>query len=481
MSDGDDEYKGIVLCFLRILRGVRDILRARQRHFAFFAQIGSIVVMTRTRLLALLILIIGLTIGYFVYTTEKNPVSDFGFKLGLDLSGGIHLIYIADTSNLKDGDTGGALESLRDVIERRVNALGVAEPVVQVEKSGVGDTIEDRLIVELPGVTDLKKAIAQIGATPLLEFKLRTISSDSAASTTVAYKDTGLTGQYLKRADLVFDPTSGKPMVSLAFTSDGSKLFEEITRANVGEVLAIFLDGTPISEPVVQEAITGGSAQINGNFTPAEGRELVRNLNYGALPVPITLASTETIGATLGAKAVNAGVAAGYGAFILVAIFLLVWYRLPGLVAVVALSLYVFLNLAIFKLIPVTLTAAGVAGFILSLGMAVDANVLIFERMKEEVRRGKSLYDAIHEGFARAWLSIRDSNLSSIITAAILYYFAATNIVRGFALVFGIGVLTSMFTAVTVSRYLLKAVMISGKSAEILFGSAFSRAVKKES
>ena len=224
----------------------------------------------------------------------------------------------------------------------------------------------------------------------------------------------------MEKAQLVFDQTTREPQVLLKFNNEGEKLFAKLTKENVGKTLAIFLDGAPISVPVIRQEITGGTATISGGFTPTEARDLVRNLNYGALPVPIALASTQTVGASLGDEATTAGVRAGLWSFAIIGIFLVLWYRLPGLLATIALAIYVALNLAIFKLIPVTLTAAGIAAFILSLGMAVDANILIFERMKEELRKGRVLPDAIQEGFHRAWSSIRDSNTSSIITAMIL-------------------------------------------------------------
>jgi protein-export membrane protein SecD len=295
------------------------------------------------------------------------------------------------------------------------------------------------------------------------------------ASSTIdeLFVSTGLTGRFLKKATLQFDQTTFEPHVSITFDDQGTALFAAITKANVGKVLAIFLDGTPISTPVINQEIKGGEATISGNFKVDEAKTLVRDLNYGALPVPIELASTQTVGASLGDGALAASMRAGAFAFLAVAIFLVFWYRVPGLVAVLALGIYTVLNLALFKLIPVTLTSAGIAGFILSLGMAVDANVLIFERMKEELKRGKKLPEAIKEGFHRAWLSIRDSNISSIITAIILFYFASTPVIKGFALVFGLGVVVSMFSAITASRTLLMAVGVKGegKFARFLFGS----------
>ncbi|MBX4198649.1 protein translocase subunit SecD, partial [Candidatus Parcubacteria bacterium] len=299
----------------------------------------------------------------------------------------------------------------------------------------------------------------------------------SQASSTKTIYDistaTGLTGRLLSNAELVFNnQVGGEPIVSLQFNTEGSDLFAKLTREHTGEILGIFLDKEPISLPRINEEITGGKATISGGFTAPQARELVKNLNYGALPVPIELIGTQTIGPSLGSAAVAAGVKAGLWGIALVALFLILWYRLPGLIATLALIMYVILSLAFFKLIPVTLTAAGVAGFILSIGMAVDANILIFERMKEELKRGKSLHDSMHEGFHRAWLSIRDSNISSIITAIVLFWLG-TSAVKGFALTFGLGVLISMFTAITVSRTFLFA-LVSGKTGrfpKFLFGS----------
>lgn len=420
--------------------------------------------------------------GWFIYSSQVEKsgfVSNYAFKLGLDLAGGTQLIYKADTALIADGDIGGAMNSLKEVIERRVNLFGVSEPVVQVEGAGTFSK-DNKLIVDLPGVTDVKEAIAQIGKTPLLEFKLMnpalaTSTAGPVSTSTIAglFKDTDLTGRYLKRATLNFDnQTGGQPSVSLEFNNEGKEIFARITKANVGMVLAIFLDGEPLSTPVIREAITDGNATISGNFTPEEGRTLVRNLNYGALPVPIELVSTETIGPSLGASALVAGINVGLWGFLVLVAFLILWYRLPGLIASLALVMYVAISLVLFKLIPVTLTAAGLAGFILSIGMAVDANVLIFERMKEELRKGKSLSVAIHEGFHRAWLSIRDSNISSIITAIVLFWLG-TSAVKGFALTLGVGVLVSMFTAITVSRTFLFALPQKGESklSKFLFGS----------
>ncbi|MFA6050254.1 MAG: protein translocase subunit SecD [Candidatus Paceibacterota bacterium] len=441
--------------------------------------------MKNIRISALVILLVAAFGGYFLYSTEigGSYFSKLPFKLGLDLAGGTHLVYQADTSKVAPAEVADAMTSLRETIDNRINVFGVSEPLVQTEQNRIGGVTVQKLIVELPGVTETDKAIEIIGATPTLEFKLlkpnasSTIATASSTGATLTeedlFEDTGLTGRLLSHATLSFNPTTGAASISIEFNEEGTKLFAAITEANVGKPLAILLDGQALSVPSINEPIRNGKAEINGDFTPQEAKKLVRDLNYGALPLPITLLSTQTIGASLGAGALNASVFAGIISFIAIAIFLLLWYRLPGLVAVIALAIYTILNLAIFKLIPVTLTSAGLAGFILSIGMAVDANILIFERMKEELRKGLSLEDAIREGFHRAWLSIRDSNLSSIITGAILYYFATSSLIKGFAFVFVIGVLTSMFTAITVSRTLLLAIGIkkAGGISKFLFGS----------
>ena len=432
--------------------------------------------MLKHRARAVYLLIIAAIVGYFVYSSSL-PGGSKPFRLGLDLSGGTHLVYQADISKVSASDIADSMSSLRDVVEKRVNLFGVSEPLVQVEQGKALSSKESayKLIVELPGVTDVNEAVKSIGATPSLEFKLVTAdalkkfeeSNQNLAGTSTLeqnpaylalFQPTGLTGRLVGRATLQFNQTTNEPSVGLTFTSEGRQLFGKITKENIGNYIGIFLDGVPISVPVVRDAITNGQAEISGSFTLDAAKTLVRNLNYGALPIPISLISTQTIGPSLGQAAVDGGIRAGIIAFIIIAIFLVIWYRLPGLVAVVALGVYTIIMLALFKLIPVTLTAAGIAGFILSIGMAVDANILIFERMKEELNRGRGVWDSMHEGFARAWLSIRDSNISSIITGVILYYFGSTSVVTGFALVFVIGVVVSMFTAITASRLFLYAI-----------------------
>lgn len=456
--------------------------------------------MRKRIILAVLLLIFGSGVAFFVFKSEPKLNKNFAntssffknhpFRLGLDLSGGSHLIYKADVSAVPSGEIGDSMDALRDVIERRVNLFGISEPVVQVQHSGLISGKEEQLIVDLPGVTDVKQAIEMIGQTPILEFKVEApkdapkkvkIGQDGKVDLgtidlNTQYVSTELTGRYLKKSTLEFDPNTKQPVINLLFDDTGTKLFAEITKANIGKTVAIYLDGVEITSPVVNEEIPNGQAVISGRFTPNEAKLLVGRLNSGALPVPITLLSTQTIGATLGESAVNAGVKAAIIGFLLVALFLILWYRLPGLIAVLALCFYTAILLAIFKLLPVTLTAAGIGGFIISLGMAVDANVLIFERMKEEIKNGHNIHDGIHAGFKRAWTSVRDSNTSSIITSIILFSFG-TPLIKGFALTFGLGVLVSMFSAITVSRIFLFALGIknSNKFTRFLFGSGVTR------
>lgn len=604
------------------------------------------------------------------------------FRLGLDLQGGTHLVYVADMKDIPEEERADAMSGVRDVIERRVNAFGVAEPIVQVNKSGDAW----RLIVDLAGVKDISQAIKLIGETPILEFKepndqpareltaeekkdLETYNADaekrakailkdaikpdadfatlakeksedptakenggdlgfvgkdspysalvdrvyawdpkpgtvanqlvtdadghhilkfeekkesgteisashilvcwegaercdktrtreearaiidkvkaeatpanfgvlakeysddasnaetggdlgkfgrgdmvgpfedaafalqkgaisdviettfgfhviyktgeeptfdyhlrhilvkvkSAADYLPAadpWKNTELSGKHLKRATLQFHPQTNEPQVGIEFDDDGKKLFAEITGRNVGNPVGIFLDGEAISVPTVNEAIREGSAVITGNFTIKEAKLLVQRLNAGALPVPIALESQQSVGASLGKESLDSSLKAGLMGFLIVAIFMLLYYRLPGLIAIIALALYSVVNLALFKLIPVTLSLSGIAGFILSVGMAVDANVLIFERMKEELLRGRPLGSSIDEGFKRAWNSIRDSNFTSLISCGILFY-TSSSLIKGFAFTLALGVVVSMFSAITVSRTLLRLV-----------------------
>ena len=439
------------LCYSRVINTFDGVVQSA----AFCYAAGH---MFALRYSAVLILVAAAAVGFFVYATTGGG-GRFDFKLGLDLSEGTHLVYRADVSALREGEQGEALATLREVIERRVNAFGVSEPVVQTERGGSIGQGDYRLVVELPGVTDVEEAVRLIGETPILEFKLvkqgfeNNLVLEGGAPNPEAFERTGLTGAYLTRAMLEFSQSAlvQEPVVRVDFNPEGAKLFDELTGNNVGRLVAIFLDGVLVSAPRVNERISGGSAIISGGFTAEEAKIVAPNLNLGALPVPIELASTQTIGAALGAEALRAGVVAGLWGFAALALFMLAWYRLPGLVAVVALVIFVILMLALFKLIPVVLTAAGIAAFILSVGLAVDANVLIAERIKEELKAGKEAQQAIREGFARAWLAIRDSNTAHIIAAVILFWFG-TALIKGFALVFGIGVIVSMLSAIVISR-----------------------------
>lgn len=512
------------------------------------------------------------------------------YHLGLDLQGGTHLVYRADVSKLSGSDVDDAVAAARDVIERRVNLFGVAEPRVELDTVG----IDKRINVELAGVSDINQAIKMIGETPQLDFReanentalpadltaaekkkiadserealgkaqdtirrlkggadfetlakelsqdpgskdsggdlgffgkgvmvepfekaafalkideitaspiksdfgyhiilkleerkapdgsqeirarhilFKAISSRDLRPPQEEWKVTALTGKYLKRAQVAFDPQTNEPQVTLEFNADGAKLFEEITARNVGKPVAIFLDGSPISAPVVQQKITGGEAVITGNFSLDEAQALSRRLTAGALPVPIELIVQQNVGPSLGKVSVAASLRAGIIGLLLVALFMILYYRLPGVLAVGALGIYVLLVLALFKVIPVTLTLAGLAGFIMSIGMAVDANVLIFERMKEELRLGKPLDLAIAEGFKRAWSSIRDGHVTTLITCAILFLLG-TSSVKGFGLTLAIGVLASLFSAISVTRTFIRLIATPRmERVRVLFGA----------
>ncbi len=436
---------------------------------------------SNVRLLVLVIFVLAILAGSLDYPLIWDKAVDYlnsniglglphfyklPFRLGLDLQGGTHLIYEANLSDIEEKERQDSMNGIRDVIERRVNIFGVTEPLVQINK--VKDSY--RLIVELPGVKDIHQAINMIGETPYLEFKeersqeeaedilKRQEEGDEEAQKLDPYfKNTSLDGRYLKKSLLEFDQTTYEPHIGLEFNDEGAKIFGDITSKNVGKRVAIYLDGFPISIPVVQEPITGGRAQITGDFTIDEAKKLVQRLNAGALPVKIALISQQSIGASLGEDSLTRSLRAVLIGLIAVALFMIIYYRLPGVLAVMALAVYAILVLAIFKLIPVTLTLAGIAGFILSLGMAVDANVLIFERMKEELKSGRSRGGSISEGFKRAWPSIRDGNVSTLITAAILFWFG-TSMIKGFALTLFIGVLVSMFTAIIITKTFLRLV-----------------------
>lgn len=534
----------------------------------------------RFSLIVALALIVGL-ISYPKATEKVPPIYNFlnslKINLGLDLQGGIHMEYKADTSQVDNAKVGEAMQAVQDVISRRVNAFGVAEPVIYTAKSGN----EQRLIVELAGVKDINQAKQLIQETPFLEFKEQSSedqsqkipqneldkenaelkqkaqdilnqalggadfsqlakdnsedpgSKDNGGDLGFAksgmfvpefdkvlfdpnFKDgevypqlvetqfgwhiikkiesrgegdnlevhgahilimkktqpkpeqqfvsTGLTGKNLKSASVEFQNQGlGEPQVALQFDNEGTKLFADITKRNIGKQVAIYLDGQIINAPTVQTEIANGQAVITGNFSIDEAKKLVQRLNEGALPVPITLIGQQSVEASLGQISLETSLRAGFIGLVLVIIFMLIYYRFLGLIASVALLIYTGIMISIFKLSgitpwSITLTLPGIAGFILSIGMAVDANILIFERTKEEIRRGRNILSAIEEGFKRAWTSIRDGNISSIITALILMEMG-TGFVKGFAVTLLLGVLVSMFTAVMITRTILSFIL----------------------
>ncbi len=420
-----------------------------------------------------------LLIGYLMHVSKKS------FSYGLDLAGGTALTYKIETDKLPSTvDPKESVESLRNVIERRVNVFGVKEALVNTSYSQLAK--EWRLSVELPGITDLEQAKALIGSTPVLDFRVLRDRDpkENSTSTQIKLSDftpTVLTGAYLDRAVLVFSSTN-QPQVSLEFNKQGGDIFAKLTKDTVGKQLAIFLDGSPISIPRVNEEITGGKALISGNFSLQEARDLVARMNSGALPVPVSLESTSVVPATLGVQAIKDAEHAGMLAFALIALFMVLWYRVPGLIAVIALLSYVLMSLATFKFVPVTLTAAGLAGFIISIGIAIDANILVFERMKEELRSGKGFADAVLQGFDRAWTSIRDSHLAAIIISIILY-FLGTSVVKGFAFTFFLGAVISLVSAQFISKVLLLLVIPKKmtKLSSFLFGSGFFNGSSKKS
>ncbi|HNZ86586.1 MAG TPA: protein translocase subunit SecD [bacterium] len=518
---------------------------------------------SKVRLSFLLIIILTIFATLVVCPNVPSwvPGSSFFNKfkplLGLDLQGGAHLVYQADFSNIETADRASALEGARDVIERRVNAFGVAEPVIQTS----GD---DKIIVELAGVFDVQEAIQKIGETPLLEFKeqgqtlapeemdqLNSQAKSKAEDTLkkvlagedfaklaselsedpgskdnggivdfykqdlldptyadvifnklqngkvynqvvesqfgyhiikkieergsdsdrevksqhilflkqnpamdTSWINTQLSGKHLKTSNVTFDNTTGQAQVALEFNTEGAQLFTEITERNVGKRVAIVLDGEIITAPMVNEKISQGQAVISGNFTITEAKQLSQRLNAGALPVPIKLVSQQTVGATLGKESLNQSLMAGLYGLIVLAIFMILAYRFLGFISVIALAIYGVLIGMIFEMWPITLTLSGITGFIVSFGMAVDANVLILERTKEEIRAGKNLTFAVQEGFKRSWPSIRDSNVSSLITCLILLYLGSS-MIKGFAITLGIGIVLSMFSAITITRTFL--------------------------
>ncbi|MBU1000212.1 protein translocase subunit SecD [Patescibacteria group bacterium] len=416
-------------------------------------------------------ILIDLPVSPSIRILNKELTIDFPLRLGLDLQGGTEVVLETQMDKIDPENRDSALESAKNIIERRVNLYGVSEAVVQTSK------LEDkrRILVELPGLKDVSAVANLVGKTAQLDFRelpatmsAKEIEATRSGVSILAFaQETGLTGADLKRAQVTFGGSEGMksgPQVAIEFTDEGGKKFAEITKRNIDKPLAIFLDNELISAPNVQQEIDGGNAVITGEFTTKEAKNLVIELNAGALPVPIKLISQHFVGPTLGQESVNNSIVAGVIGLGVVGVYMGAYYGILGLVADAALVIYTLLVLAIFKtgfFIPqlqFTLTLAGIAGFILSIGMAVDANILIFERIKEEIRWGKSKQVALELGFKRAWSSIWASNVSSLITAAILYWLG-TSLIRGFAVTLIIGVLVSMFTAVVVTRTFLRYLM----------------------
>lgn len=404
--------------------------------------------------LLLILFFFAIVAGIFSYEPLWQKISSARpWSLGLDLAGGSLLIYEIDLGQVDAADQASVVKGLRDVLEKRVNLFGVSEPRVYTEKSGD----KNRLVIELAGIKDVNAAIKEIGATPFLDFR-EVVEKEGGEPDFIP---TTLTGRYVQGAQLAFSTVTREPYVQIKFDGDGAKIFETLTEKNVGKPLAIFLDNELIEMPVVQEKISGGEAQITGRFSRTAAKQLVERFNAGALPAPIILVNQQTVDADFGKDSLDKAIFAGAIGTLAVTIFMILYYRLLGVFAAVALLIYIAFTLAVFKIIPITLTLSGIAGLILSIGMAVDANVLVFERTKEELKRGLGFASAIEEGFRRAWTSIRDSNVSTMITAAVLYYFTSS-FVKGFALALFIGVLMSMFSAITVTRTLLRS-FLGGK------------------
>ena len=392
-------------------------------------------------------------------------------SLGLDLVGGTELVYQADLSGAPNKTQ--ALTNLSNVFRNRIDQLGVAEPSIQTAGT-------DKIIIDLPGIKNIDEAINKIGVTYELVFYEEGTATDGVqlqgyydpGYTYPGYwKKTDLTGRDLMtdKTEVTFQSGSQNqvqttPVVAISFNDVGRQKFAKLTKDNLKKRIAVVLDDKIVSAPTVQTEITDGSAVITGSKDVKEAQQLADRLKEGALPVSAKLIGQQNIGASLGQDSLKKSMVAGVVGLLLVAIFMVAYYKFSGLIAVVALMIYTLITLAIYKVIPVTLTLAGIAGFILSIGMAIDANILIFERMKEELHAGKTINLAILDGFKRAWSSVKDSNFSSLITCIVLFYTTGSGPVRGFALTLGLGILVSLFTAVTVTRTIL--LLIAGSSAK---------------
>ncbi len=430
----------------------------------------------KKNLLFKIALILLLTVACVLVITFKKPLNEdlsflktivniknysfknvFDLSLGLDLSGGSHLVFEADTSNLEPSKKEQAIKSLRNVIEKRVNLFGLSEPNVQTS-SFEG---KDRIIVEMPGINDPKEAAKSIGQTAQLTFiEVPDAMFLDGATPSASIVPTGLTGADLKSASVVFDPNTGKPSVSFEVSDGSIEKFGEVTSRLINKRMVILLDQNVVTDAIVQEKLTT-NGQITGNFTVDEANEMSDLLNSGALPVPVKLVEEKTIGATLGSESINKSVKAGLVGLVMVCLFMILIYGRYGIVADMALLVFGLITLAIYKLVPVTLTLPGIAGFLLSVGMAVDSNILIFERLKEEIK-SKPLERALEISFGRAWDSIRDANVATLVTAFILAnplewsFLHVSGPVRGFAITLALGIGISLFTGIVVSRNLLR-------------------------
>ncbi len=393
----------------------------------------------------------------------KQLTNDIDLKEGLDIQGGMEVVLKADMKDIPQSDRQQALESAKDVVQRRVDLFGVSEPVVQTAQTGD----EYRILVELAGIKDTSQALQLLGTTALLDFRLQDASPSAEATVSATaffnqFKETGLTGKQLKRSAVTFDPKTGQPEVSMEFNDQGRQMFADITQRNIGRVLGIFLDNFPVMLPKINTAIVDGQAVITGGFTLDQAKQLSIQLNAGALPVPIEVLEQQTIGASLGQESVQQSLRAGLIGLGFIIFFMIANYGWKGLLASISLVFYAIYTVAIYKLMGVTLTLPGVAGLLLTIGMAVDANILIFERMKEELRAGKGFTQAMQLGFQRAWNSIKDANMTTILISLVLInpldfsFLNTSGLVRGFGLTLLIGVLISLFTSMVVTRTLMK-------------------------
>lgn len=401
------------------------------------------------------------------YFLGKHIYKDYQLRKGLDIQGGMQVVLEAEMNDIPDEDKLIALESAREVIAKRVDLYGISESSIQTSRAND----QNRLIIELPGVSDPTQALELVGRTALLEFKLqKELTQEEIAEATMSpqiwlnsFIETGLTGKQLKKSQAQLDPQTSKPIISIEMNEEGRELFANITKNNVNEVLAIFVDGMPIMTPVISTPILDGRAVINGEFSVEEAKNLAIQLNAGALPVNIKVLEQKTIGASLGDESIQKSVKAGLIGLALVLFFMILYYGWLGFIASLSLIIYAVLTIALYKILGVVLTLPGIAGLILTIGMAVDANILIFERMKEELRVGHPYARAMELGFGRAWDSIKDANLASIFTALVLInplnfaFLNTSGMVKGFGLTFLIGTLLSLFTGVVVSRLLLRA------------------------